>query len=213
MQTIHLAGFYLASLALTLGCTQPSPKNGTSEMDVDDEAFRKSIEDFQNRKIYTSLDIETLQSIADDDLEQAVVDYVCEKIENAGEERIAIAALSDGNRALWHTWVLDGEVNNGGFNQYYWNTNGLFSEQAVEAFRFFGATNHATLMQKANTVRAEEEIAMKKYRDENTLVSFSASYDESKLGPIDDEYYSLDEVLSALRIAKIRQSPELFIGD
>ena len=42
---------------------------------------------------------------------------------------------------------------------------------------------------------------------------YEASYDVSKLGPLDERFYGLDENLSALRIAKIRASPELFSGD
>ena len=108
---------------------------------------------------------------------------------------------------------MEGEVNNGGFNQYYWNTDDRYSEDAVDAFEFFSATDHAALMKKANGIRTHEAEIMKQHQKQGTLDAFSESYDDSKLGPCDDEFYALTEDLSALRIAKIRESPELFAGD
>lgn len=194
--------------AFIVGCS-----DSTDHEDATDDSFQQALDEFKNRKIYTSLDVETLRTVPDDKVEQAIVDYVVHKLESGSDEDAVLKSLSDGNRALWLTWIVEGEVNNGGFNQYYWNTGGRHSSEAVASFEFFSATQHAALMREANAVRKQEAATIKEYKDKNTLEAFSDSYKVSKLGPLDDRFYALTEDLSALRIAKIRQSPELFAGD
>lgn len=198
----------LILVAFAMGCSA----SDSQEDDLDD-SFQSFLDDFENRTIYTSLDPETLRNIADDDLEMAISDYVFHKMESGADEDTVISSLSEGNRALWLTWIVEAEVNNGGFNQYYWNTDGKYSSEAVSSFEFFSASKHAALMREANIVHEAEASAIQKLKDKNSLEAFSDSYEVSKLGPLDDRFYELEEDLSALRIAKIRQSPELFTGD
>jgi hypothetical protein len=104
-------------------------------------------------------------------------------------------------------------VNNGGFNQYYYNTDDRFASDAVAAFEYFGAAEHAVLMREANAIRAGEAASLKKYKDVGTIEAFSESYEHSKLGPLDDRFYKLGENLSQLRVARIRATPEQFSGE
>ena len=194
--------------AFALGCSQSSDPEYTM-----DDSIRKSLDDFKNRTIYTTLDVDTLRNVPDEDLEQVIVDYVVQKLESGFDEDTVLRSLSDGNRALWLTWIVEGEVNNGGFNQYYWNTDGKHSVEAVTSFEFFSASKHASLMREANATRKEEAATIREFEDKNTLEAFSDSYQASKLGPLDDKFYGLSEDLSALRIAKIRTDPELFTGN
>lgn len=179
-----------------------------------DDSLAKSINDSNKRPIYKSLDPKLLAGIADKDVEQAVVEYVATKLDKHDEkEKEILERLPKGARALWLTWIVEGEVNNGGFNQYYWNSEDRFSADAVDAFRFFSALEHASLMEEANRVRSQERNSTKQFKDRGTLEAFSDSYKESKLGPLDDRFYAIKERLSALRIAKIRSEPELFSGE
>jgi hypothetical protein len=198
----------IVGIVVFVGCSEPSVRKP-----VMSDSMRKSIEDFNNRKIYRTLDVETLRGIPDDELEQAIVDYVVGKLEANADEDAVLKSLSEGNRALWLTWAVEAEVNNGGFSQYYFNSAGKQASEAAAAFDFFAAPEHAALMREANAVRQKEAAGMREHEAEHTLESFSESREVSKLGPLDDRFYALKEDLSALRIAKIRQSPELFLGE
>jgi len=163
-------------------------------------------------KIHKELTPEILKSIPDDQVEQAVIDYVDEKIGDDSDHEVAIVAkLPIGAQALYITWWVEAEVNNGGFNQYYWNNAGKFSDQAAEAFEFFSAHEHAALMREANSVRALEADKMKKFKDRGTMEAFAESYKESQLGPLDTRFFETKEDLGALRISKIRSNPEFFV--
>jgi hypothetical protein len=178
-----------------------------------DKNIAASLEAFDNRRIYSTLDVQTLRQIPDADLEQAVVDYVITKLNDNYEREVEIVrALSPGVRALYVTWGVEAEVNNGGFNQYYFNSSGAFAPDAVGAFEYFGATQHAALMREANSVRAAEAKDMAKFKDAGTIEAFSESYEHTKLNPLDDRFFALKEDLSALRIARIREMPEQFTG-
>jgi len=172
------------------------------------------IEEFKNRKIYEKLTVEILQDIPDEKLEQAIVDYILTKINDKydNESRV-VRGLSTGLRAVYTTWIVEGEVNNGGFNQYFWNTRGVFADDAVAGFKLFGANAHADLMRRAIAIRKEEAAKMAKFRERGTLEAFSESYEHTKLSKLDDEYYDLTDNLGQLRIRFIRQHPEMFVGD
>jgi hypothetical protein len=155
------------------------------------------------------VDPPNLASIADDQVEYAILDYVYARMKGH-EEAEVLATMPAGIRALYLTAGVEEEVNNGGFNQYYWNSTGKFADQAVAAFEFFGAHQYAALMQEANRVHAAEAAQIEKFKEQGTLQAFSDSYKASKLEPLDERFYKIEENLSALRVAKIRAEPALF---
>jgi hypothetical protein len=179
-----------------------------------DESLKKAMAELQNRRIYRSLDASILASIPDAEIELAIVEYVQAKIDGRYEQEVEIVSkLPAGIRALYVTWGVEAEVFNGGFNQYYWNSSRNFAEQAVAAFEFFSAHEHAELMREANRIRAKEQAEIEKLEENGTLEAFSESYEVSELGPLDDRFYKLDQSLSLLRVAKIRAEPSLFIAE
>ena len=178
-------------------------KNSTSAIsDAADNWF----EEWQNRKKYSELNPEILASIPDDKLEQALFDYIVLVIGDDYErEYEIITGLSDGFQMFYTTWIVDGEVNNGGFNQYFWNTSGEFAEAAVRGFQLIGASEHAKLMEQAIAVYRKGQPENKRFRKDGTLDAFRESYQQTDLGDVDDAYYELQEDLSALRIRYIRE--------
>jgi hypothetical protein len=178
-----------------------------------DSDIAASIEAFKNRRIYSELDPEILRSIDDVNIEQAIFDYALTKLEGQYDrEEDIVADLPSGIRALYLTWIVEAEVNNGGFNQYYYNTDGKFAEQAIEAFEYFGATQHAALMREANSAWSEEKKEMAKFKDSGTMEAFSESYEHTKLGPLDERFLELGDDLGRARISRVRETPKQFTG-
>src|SRR5689334_12710121 len=94
-----------------------------SDRRVDLDALIKR---FQSRPRYLVLDEDIIASIPDRELEQAIVDHVLDvKVRGNFEHAVdVISGLSAGFRMVYATCVLEGEVNNGGFNQFFWNSSG-----------------------------------------------------------------------------------------
>lgn len=108
---------------------------------------------------------------------------------------------------------LDAEVINGGFNQYFYNSDGERAELAENTFVKLGA------MQVADVVGR----AIKQYvanRDKlhsiwnGTMEGFSYGYKEKLFDTLDEEYYALmknDKQLYTLIGTYIKQHPQDFL--
>jgi hypothetical protein len=49
-------------------------------------------------------------------------------------------------------WELEADVNNGGFDQYYFNSSGDLAGDAVESLNAIGAKNTADVVRQANAL-------------------------------------------------------------
>lgn len=174
-----------------------------------DERIKKIIDEVQNRPMYESLDVNTLAGIADEKLEQAIIDFVDAMLTSRGADEDEVQVLSSlpaPTRALYLTWAVESEVINGGFIRYYWSWMGQFADEAVAAFEFFSAHKHAYLMREANRTHAEEVASSGAQRGPDA----AETYFSTRLHVLEDRFYNLDESLSALRIAKVRADPSAF---
>src|SRR5262245_8271322 len=99
--------------------TDPSGKDSEPDLDLAFEAFTK---EFVDRKIYTELNKEVIQRIADERLVQAIVDFIGVRIGRDWEHGLEkVPALGAGFSAIYFLSILESEVNNGGFNQMFYN--------------------------------------------------------------------------------------------
>jgi len=129
------------------------------------------------------------------------LDYVLERIDPWIDRYISAGpcALGPLEKVGVGVWMLEAEVNNGGFDQYYFNSAGDLALQTVDALNAIGASNTASLLSAANaefprsvpTVNRTERqetldqirdtvrfasLEEKFYRDEEDLIARLASY-------------------------------------
>jgi hypothetical protein len=121
-----------------------------------------------------------------------------------------VSEWTPGMQMLYTTWVLEGDVNNGGFNQYFWNTEGKFVDMALAGYARVGASAHVDIVQRAIAVYKEEAEMMQDFKDESTVDAFCESYEHTKLNDLDTEFFALDEDVSGLRVRYIRQHLDEF---
>jgi len=98
--------------------------------------------------------VEPLESQWDGELYN-FVDYVLEKLRGAwewddpdGAAKMA-AALTPSQLALWAIINAGGEVCNGGFSQFFFNSSGELAEEALQGFHLFGMKEYADLFEQA----------------------------------------------------------------
>jgi hypothetical protein len=202
----------LSSLLSFFGCKGQSKEKEELKKQID-----QSLEDFMHRPIYSTLTTEILNKITDDKLEQTIIDNIFSKIDtiDAYEEQYRIIkSLSMGRQAIFATWVLEAEVNNGGFNQYFYNfsSSGQYAEEARDGFRLINAIKHSDLTQRAMDIILKDAKRLSKFKD-GTLKSFSESYENNPLNTLDTEFYTLNktEDISKLRIKYIRDHISEFV--
>lgn len=203
----------LSSFLSFFGCKGQSTKDKTNM----NEQINNSIEDFMKRPIYSVLTIKILDSVNDNNLEQTIIDNVYTKLDSGNsydKDYSIIKSLSKGRQAIFATWGLEAEVNNGGFNQYFYNfaSSGQYAEEARDGFKLLSASKYSKLTQKAIDTMMKNAKHLGKFRD-STLESFSKSYEDNPLNDLDKEFYGLDKVenLSKLRIKYIKEHKAEFI--
>jgi hypothetical protein len=200
----------LTSILSFFGCKgKNEPNNEKSEMDL---LIEKSVDEFNNRKIYKKLTPEIITTIPDDKLEQAIMDNIDTYFENGEHYTLdKISKLTKGQQAVFSTWWLEAEVNNGGFNQFYFNSSGQYAEMAEIGFKTIGAEKFSELTLRANNIFTENKERLEEF-DDGTMESFSESYKDNPLNDLDTEFYKLydSENISDLRIKYIRENNKEF---
>jgi hypothetical protein len=84
---------------------------------------------------------------SDEDVSREVGHYVLRKL---GEG--SLDALSRPEQVIACLTEVEMEVNNGGFDQYYWNSPGDHARETVSALQELGAAHTASLVAEANAV-------------------------------------------------------------
>ncbi len=94
-------------------------------------------------------------------------------------------------------WILEGEVQNGGYDQFFLNNGLEYGQIALAGLKRIGATEFANLTQKAIEIYKNQDSKFKNKRNPD-------------FNELDDEFYDLDG-LEKLQVEYIRKNYEKFI--
>lgn len=106
-------------------------------------------------------------------------------------------SLSASERTFRLIWELEGEVNNGGFHQYFGNSSGDMSLHAVAALKEIGATQTAGIVQRALSVfgplgpSPSQDVRLEQLEDLSVE-------QEALLEALDTEFYRYPDNLTTL---------------
>jgi hypothetical protein len=201
------AGFY--SL---FGCSEKSKQENGLSMETQ-EQVAKSVEAFKNRTIHKTLTSRIIDSTSDDELLQVVFDNLSEKLPADYEKEYeTVLGWNKSRQAIYMVWILEGEVNNGGYNQFYFNSGGQFRKYIPDALRRVNAIKTANLTLAANDTYDEQNDKITKHHD-GTLEGFFKSYEDNPLSGFDEQFYALNKIenLQKLQVYFIRKHKSDFI--
>ncbi len=204
----------IATIALILnlsGCLMRT--NQGKEIEKLSKPFYESMEAFDNRPIFKKLTELVIDSASDENLLQIVFDNLMEKLPSDYNKWYKkVMSWNKSRQAIYMIWCLEGEVNNGGYNQFYFNSSGEFYKHLPDALRLVGAHKFADITERANAVYEKEYEQITKYQD-GTMEGFMKSYEDNPLSVFDDEFYKLNENgdLGKIQIAYIRTHKQDFI--
>lgn len=156
---------------------------------------------------------ELLSSLSADDVASAIVQHVELRLIAPGISRDAIVSLlPPGTAAIYTTWLVDVEVNNGGFNQFFFNPYGKLAGNALAGYELIGAEEYASVMRAAIATHESERARILPHYEEHTAQSFRDSYRVTELGEVDQRYYSLGDRIYDIWAAFAHARPELIVG-
>ncbi|WP_353100843.1 DUF4375 domain-containing protein [Myroides odoratus] len=178
-----------------------------------EKQLSNSVEAFNNRPIHIELTEQIIDITSDDNLLQVIFDNLSEKQPvDYEKEYETVVSWNKSRQAIYMIWALEAEVNNGGYNQFYFNLSGQFYQHLPKALRLVGANKFADLTEKANKTFEEENEKITKHQD-GTIEGFSKSYDDNPLNDFDIEFYELyqAENLQQIQVDYIRKNKMEFI--
>ncbi|MDO4695939.1 MAG: DUF4375 domain-containing protein [Neisseria sp.] len=196
--------------ALTAGFSEEERKEFEREMAGLFEDVQNMFAEFENRTIHRHLTADILAQTSDAELVLTVFDTLALNAPENLSEAEYLAALPPEHRAVYALYILAGEVDNGGFNQYYYNTEAEASAYLEEAFELIGAPDYARLVREACRCYRENRIAG---RCDGTLEQFCTSYRNNPLSEYDQAFYALENSnpLHDLLVKFIRSREDAFV--
>jgi len=181
----------IATILNLFGCSRQTNDNNSGLTKEVEEQLSQSIEAFKNRPIHKELTEQIIDSIPDDNLLQVVFDNLSEKQSTDHEKEYeTVMSWNKSRQAIYMIWVLEAEVNNGGYNQFYFNSSAQFYKHLPDALKLVGANKFADLTNRANETFEKENSKITQHQD-GTSEGFSKSYDDNPLNKCDDEFYEL----------------------
>lgn len=146
----------------------------------------------------------SLKSLEGEDLDLAVYDYVETHLSGANDPTSALRSLPRGLQIFYLSFLVEAEVMNGGFNQFFWNSSGEMAELVAPALRELKANEAARIFDEALAVAHTEVATTAKFKSEGTLDAFSKSYAETQLTKFDTSFCSEAKRFPFLRANLLR---------
>jgi hypothetical protein len=160
------------------------------------------------------IDLQALSQMNDEDLEQALLAHVFAKLKTMPYDAVeAIASLPEGFGPYYVSWLVEAEVSNGGFHQFFWNPSSNFADGAANAFRAIGDHATAGIVSQALESALAELPETAKFMKIGTLEAFSQSAKRSKLVAFDKAFYERAPALPGLRARYFRANSHLFVSE
>lgn len=212
MRFLILMGFITTVLNI-FGCAGQPMGDGEKVSNETKEQITKSFDSFKNRPIHKKLTEQIIDTTSNDRLLQLIFDNLLERQStDHKKEYETVMSWNKSRQAIYMIWELEGEVNNGGYNQFYFNSSGQFYKHLPNALKLVGANRFADLTQRAN-VTFEKENPKITQRQDGTIEGFSESYENNPLNKFDDEFFNLykKEDLQKIQVDFIRKHKIEFI--
>jgi len=119
-------------------------------------------------------------------------DAVSNKSESAGYEK-----LSDNEKLIYCIWWLEGEVNNGGFHQFFWNSAGNYTKDTLKYLLAIDAKHTAELLRKASQIAFGGEAPADGNKRQD-LLEIDEEEKMDKLNLLDNDFYKYQDDITGL---------------
>jgi hypothetical protein len=96
-------------------------------------------------------------------------------------------------RAVYTTFWLECEVDNGGHHQFFWNSDGALNTETLEDLKYIGADEFAGVFAAALKTYGRHDYEQEKQSAGNSWEAFTEAYREKRLDECDSRFYKLSE--------------------
>ena len=142
------------------------------------------------------------EATAINDIVFDIYSTICKKCEYGD----AIEKLNEYERIFYVVQLLETEVNNGGFAQYFFNSAGDFANELIDALTKIEAFKTVEICKKALLIY-DGKVPTDKEKREEVLLNLDC---DDILSECDDAFYSYEDNLKALNHAFIMRCRNFF---
>jgi hypothetical protein len=164
------------------------------------------------------LTIEAIEREPDDTVDELVALHLFDNLlrdvyEFGKPESEGVAELTPELQMFFYTWILEGDVANGGFDQYFYNHPVEYAERAIWGYRMLGADDIVQLIEETLQTHRANEQRMAETKAKTELGDVFASFRQTPFRALDERLCDAEACLRLQRVAVIRSRPERFIGE
>lgn len=124
--------------------------------------------------------------------------YASTIIPGAGSGPEALDPYTAPVRQLYAAFLLNGEINNGGFSQLFFNGLGVWLDEAIAGLAAAGLDDHSAVLDEAGAHGATQLEALSAARRRGSLDDYADWHAASSFGPFDDRWYALPSIDPAM---------------
>lgn len=135
-----------------------------------------------------------------------IMDRIYERIEAKGFD-----ILTASERYYLTIWWLEGEANNGSFDQYFRNSSGEFAHEALQGLKAVGANQMADIFQTAISLFPNALVPIDREERNKVLDAFTPKR-KQQLNKLSDEFTDYPDDLSSLLNTYVEEHQEQFLG-
>lgn len=159
-----------------------------------------------NASAQTEFDLDKILKIEQRDMIVMEIDSYLNIKSNYGEK---IDKLNDSQKTFLLIENLEREINNGGFNQFYFNSSGDFANETVDALIKIGANKTAEIVKKANSEFNNGTVPKDRRKRHIELEKIEEKAEE-KWDNLDTQFYKYEDNLTELLIAFVLKNKSDF---
>lgn len=149
-----------------------------------------------NASSQTGFDIDKVLKLERRDKIVTEIDTYLNKKCEYGEK---VNLLNNSQKVLWIIENLEREINNGGFNQFYWNSSGNYANETIDALILIEAYKTAEIVKKANSEFKNGSVPKDRAERQNELELIEENAEEN-WNNLDSEFYEYNDDLTELLI-------------
>lgn len=159
----------------------------------DTDKLEQSINDF--KKLWNTNDLTQIWKIEDkNDFIISLYGYLSKKCEYGDK----IDNLLPHEKVIYFCQAFEGEINNGGFSQFFFNSTGDFTMETVDSLKIIGAVKTTKLLKKAVTLFPSGIVPKDRDKREEMLDELLNDENEELLSELDNSFYQYEDNLLEL---------------
>jgi hypothetical protein len=124
--------------------------------------------------------------------------------------KLGYEKLSPEEKVFQCVWGLEAEVNNGGFNQFYFNSAGDHAADTVKSLEVIGANHTANLVRQANACFGKAEPSTDRFARQKQLLALEDAGKSKEMENITNEFLKYKDPLGKMLEAYVAKNAEAF---